>query len=621
MGAYVFWDVIKEMNKYINPYIKHNFLILGVTGPLSSGCTTVSRFFTDELEKKIEGHTYMSDQSCIEEEYNNIAGSSQLGHPFTSNNPSKLKTLKQLLRTREIKKVLSSELSKGEVPTFNYISMSDMLLKFSVEYVLSNHACITKSDIKFKNIIKIILDEKFDHELIKEINFTINKKKFRNLKIKICEEYDLYLIKILKLKEKIKKEIKDPEKLGDILQDMGDNIRKSGNPFLSNEKIINGAVTSLAEQANRIIKFMRNRPGDSNKRNHFVIECFRNPFEVEYFRYRYYEFYLLSVCLDEEKRQKRENFSKQREERDRGERNDPKEIYKQNVSRCVYLSDIAINNDTSIDDLHSKLLQYYALIREPGCITPTKKESLMDRAYSLSLLSSCISRQVGAVIVDKDRYVVGAGWNDVGEGQIGCGYRQRVDVKNLDEDVLVTNPVAEKSFRRYLSMKGIAVHSFCFKDEYSRYTLTKKFKKFMRKRKIEFEKFGNKEGQQKMIEDWLSHDVEIKRLEYCRALHAEENALLQTSKIGGMGVKGGSIYTTAFPCELCAKKLYQSGIEEIIFTEPYPESISQEVFLKDGIKKVKLTQFEGVKSHSYFRLYKAPMDKKEMQILQELDGD
>ena len=121
-----------------------------------------------------------------------------------------------------------------------------------------------------------------------------------------------------------------------------------------------------------------------------------------------------------------------------------------------------------------------------------------------------------------------------------------------------------------------------------------------------------------MIEDWLLHDIKIKRLEYCRALHAEENALLQTSKIGGVGVRNGTIYTTSFPCELCAKKIYQSGIKEIIYTEPYPESISQEVFLKDGIKKIKLKQFEGVKTNSYFRLYKSSMDKKELQLLEQL---
>jgi len=106
-------------------------------------------------------------------------------------------------------------------------------------------------------------------------------------------------------------------------------------------------------------------------------------------------------------------------------------------------------------------------------------------------------------------------------------------------------------------------------------------------------------------------------LDYCRALHAEENAILQNAIIGGMGIKGGTIYTTSFPCELCAKQIYQSGIKRVIYNEPYPESISEDVFIKDGAIVVELKQFEGVKSHSYYRLFKAAVDKKEFQQIQK----
>ncbi len=104
----------------------------------------------------------------------------------------------------------------------------------------------------------------------------------------------------------------------------------------------------------------------------------------------------------------------------------------------------------------------------------------MNQAYSLSLRSSCISRQVGAVIIGKNGYVIGAGWNDVGEGQIGCGYRQVADIRNIANDILATNPSSEESFRRYISKERKLEDSFCFKDEYSLYELRKKFSEFMR---------------------------------------------------------------------------------------------------------------------------------------------
>lgn len=68
---------------------------------------------------------------------------------------------------------------------------------------------------------------------------------------------------------------------------------------------------------------------------------------------------------------------------------------------------------------------------------------------------------------------------------------------------------------------------------------------------------------------------------------------------------------------MCAKKIYQSGIKTIIYTEPYPRSISEDVFLKDGIRIIDTKQFEGVKSFSYFKLYKPIYDKKDAQ---QLDG-
>jgi deoxycytidylate deaminase len=78
------------------------------------------------------------------------------------------------------------------------------------------------------------------------------------------------------------------------------------------------------------------------------------------------------------------------------------------------------------------------------------------------------------------------------------------------------------------------------------------------------------------------------------------------------------MYTTTFPCELCAKKIYQSKIKKIVYTEPYPEAISEAVFLKDGLRPVLIEPFEGVKSHSYYRLYKPALNVKDLQALEDL---
>ena len=52
----------------------------------------------------------------------------------------------------------------------------------------------------------------------------------------------------------------------------------------------------------------------------------------------------------------------------------------------------------------------------------------MNMAYTMAMKSNCMSRQVGAVIEGKYGYLVGAGWNDVGVGQISCGKRNIKDL-------------------------------------------------------------------------------------------------------------------------------------------------------------------------------------------------
>lgn len=588
--------------------IKNNFLILGITGPLSSGCTTAAKLFEHDLESLFAKLYPTNIDEHIAIEYNNLKNCLEQSSPSQEDIFRIRVILQYILKIREITYTLKEHV----IPKFVYISMSTVLLKSVIEHYHQQTPIVNS---KYDKFIKVIKDFAVDPTSISEINNKIREKRYREISKPECDYYDDYLIRIAHLLKTLKDKI-DPESLGSMLQDFGDNIRRIGNPFDTTKDVDKSCAISLAKQANNLIKYHRNRL-HGPRSNHFVIESFRNPYEVEYFRYRYYEFYLFSIYADERIRQSRQNFSELRDVRDRGVYNKLDEWYCQNVTKCVYLADVAVNNCGTVNELYVKLLQYYALIIHPGCITPTSNEMFMNQAYSLSLKSSCISRQVGAVIVNKLGYVVGAGWNDPGEGQIGCGYRKNGDIERLPNDVLITNPAGKDQFREILKGKNHK-HSFCYKDEYSKFDIYNNLVKTMKVRKESLKKVGATKEVLEKIEELVASDINVKRLEYCRALHAEENALLQSAKVGGLGVTGGRIYTTSFPCELCAKKIYQSGIEEVIYVEPYPGSISQDVIFKDGIRRVTLTQFEGVKSHSYFRLYKASVDKKERQLVDSI---
>jgi dCMP deaminase len=392
-----------------------------------------------------------------------------------------------------------------------------------------------------------------------------------------------------------------------MMQHLGNNVRKTGSAFTDEDSATHsGNQAILSEIACRYLKLLREKQKDNNQEDHrtyFVIECLRNPAEVNYFRKRFAEFYLLSIYRDEKHRYKaakKLNLSiSDTQEIDKVDQGGSfaKEIYKQNIKECVNLADIAITNDGTFDDLYNKLLQYFSLIKFPGCFLPTHEERNMHLAYSASLNSACICRQVGAVIT-KDGYVVGLGWNDAESNNVGCLYRHKRDARDIEHEYF---PLGyDESHEKIVELMSIDKlnedQSFCLKDEYAT------FKKNIRLPNEISEECSK-----------LINQIKTKSLQECRSLHAEENAILQTTKSGSGPLTGATIYTTTFPCELCTKKILQVGIRKIIYCEPYPKSISQSVFFKEHFIKIEIVPFDGVKSPSFFRLFKSSLPIKDLQ--------
>lgn len=73
------------------------------------------------------------------------------------------------------------------------------------------------------------------------------------------------------------------------------------------------------------------------------------------------------------------------------------------------------------------------------------------------------------------------------------------------------------------------------------------------------------------------------RHELCRGVHAEQNAVTQAAYFG-VSVDGATIYTTTYPCSMCAKILINAGIREIVYSEGYADDLSKELLGEAGIK-------------------------------------
>ena len=73
------------------------------------------------------------------------------------------------------------------------------------------------------------------------------------------------------------------------------------------------------------------------------------------------------------------------------------------------------------------------------------------------------------------------------------------------------------------------------------------------------------------------------RTEICRAVHAEQNAIIQAS-LNGVSLEGSTIYCTHTPCVLCAKMLVNAKIKRFVSFSNYADKSFVELFKDAGIK-------------------------------------
>ena len=369
-----------------------------------------------------------------------------------------------------------------------------------------------------------------------------------------------------------------------FFQTCGNNIRSSGNPFCDSFSGMN--MFDVARRANDFIKAIRK--ATPNEDHRICIDAIRNPYEATYFKDIYAAFYLASVNAEERDRKYRLTYLPKEaidsldaiEHPDRLKGNDA--FSEQNIAACLELTDIHwYNPQREIKEnyfLTEQIIRYVMLILHPGLITPTHMERCMQTAYNAKVNSGCLSRQVGAVITDENYSVKAIGWNDVPQGQIPCSLRDvRAYCINKDKDSHSQFEIENTDFSASLNKQYERIdydklngrlHPYCFKDYYDKI-----------------------KGEKNQV--------------HTRALHAEENAFLQLAKDGGAGIKGGYLFTTASPCELCSKKAYQLGITKIFYIDPYP-GISASHILTFGYNNPhnpEMILFYGAIGHAYTMLY------------------
>ena len=83
------------------------------------------------------------------------------------------------------------------------------------------------------------------------------------------------------------------------------------------------------------------------------------------------------------------------------------------------------------------------------------------------------------------------------------------------------------------------------------------------------------------------------RHEVCRAVHAEQNAIIQCA-LHGTSTEGATLYCTHQPCVLCTKMIINAGIKRIVFLQHYPDEESLQYLNQAKIEVVRFNPSQPV---------------------------
>jgi len=377
----------------------------------------------------------------------------------------------------------------------------------------------------------------------------------------------------------------DPYAAISSLQQAGSSLReKFGPKFLSDM-----AISTISAGRPRQKTALGTDAPMVNRRHVTVIDSIKNPHEVTRLRSVYGQsFWLLGIFSNEQVRSQRlkSRFDKA-EDIAKAIRIDEDEghSYGQKVSKTMELADYFIRNSTDhIDNLEKSIIKFINIIMGIGINTPTVDERSMYAAAAAASRSACLSRQVGAVIVNADGEIIGTGTNDV--PKFGGG---------LYDDM------ASHDSRCHMWK-----HKSCSNDQNKQilsYTIANSIEGVVDSL--------NKDKIAKVVSENIKNLIE-----YSRAVHAEMEAIVSVARSGGRGIVGSTLYTTTYPCHSCARHVVAAGIHKVVYIEPYAKSLALDlhddaISVHEGDKdKVIFSQYEGVAPNNYLRIYKNGLDRK-----------
>lgn len=422
------------------------------------------------------------------------------------------------------------------------------------------------------------------------------------LKVSISEMLKAYSYEVeeIRISKDIIRTLKNISESSDNFL-MANELMTAGNSLRKDSK--NNSVLAMAVSA--LISSSREKDENNtpkpNYRKAYIIHSLKHPDEVNLLREVYTNgFYLIGVYANEERRIKHlvdhrymsDSQAKELILRDA----DEDDKWGQHTRDTYELSDFFVNFDNNYDRITNQLWRFFDLIFGRPNVSPTFDEYAMSMAYSASLRSADLSRQVGAVLT-RNNMILTTGANDI--PAFGGGLYWPQIINDSIQDIA--------GGRDYtLGYDSNAIE----KKKIIEDILTKVSGAITKSKNEEIEK--NKKEIEGIVLESLNKSKIRDITEYGRVVHAEMEAILSCAR-SEINTYRTTLYCTTFPCHNCAKHIVASGVEKVVYIEPYPKSkafifhedsiSSSERTISDGSEKVIFEPFVGVGPRCFFNLF------------------
>jgi deoxycytidylate deaminase len=244
--------------------------------------------------------------------------------------------------------------------------------------------------------------------------------------------------------------------------------------------------------------------------------------------------------------------------------NESDQTHGQRVSKVFHDADVIVNADKGHEEVERQVRRFCDLLFGSNKISPNKNEYGMFAAKAAALRTLDLSRQVGAAIFTNGGEVISLGSNEV--PQAGGGTYWSDGPEGVDD-----------------------------RDYQREHDANDKRKSQLLRELFDLAKVRNAS---KLINDVKVRESQfMDALEYGRIIHAEMSAICDAARLG-RSVRGAVLFTTTFPCHMCAKHIVAAGIERVVFLEPYPKSLAghlhSDSVVIEGADRGKYSKYPGV---------------------------